>query len=177
MKKLIPFAALSALALSACGDQKTGSTTLTSNSATGEVVSSETGSGAQAPELQPGKWEVRTQVSDLKMANMPAGMPANPPAQTATVCITPEQAAKGPAEILKQSGADCTATNNSFAGGKMESEVSCKLPGDTQMTGKTTGTFTPTSFTTDQQMEMTGKTTMSQKVHVEGKRIGECDAK
>ena len=35
MKKLIPLAALGALALTACGDQKTGSTTLTSNSATG----------------------------------------------------------------------------------------------------------------------------------------------
>ncbi|WP_156347652.1 MULTISPECIES: DUF3617 domain-containing protein [unclassified Sphingomonas] len=177
MKKLIPLMALGALALSACGDQKTGSTTLTSNSATGEIVSSETGSGAETPKLEAGKWEVRTQVSDLKMANMPAGMPANPPAQTASVCITPEQAAKGPEEMLKQSGADCTVTSNSFAGGKIESEVSCKLPGDMQMKGKTTGTFTPTSFTTDQQMEMTGKTTMSQKVHVEAKRIGNCDAK
>jgi hypothetical protein len=177
VKKLIPLVALGALALSACGDQKTGSTTLTSNSATGEVVSSETGSGAETPKLEAGKWEVRTQVSDLKMANMPAGMPANPPAQTASVCITPEQAAKGPEEMLKQSGADCTVTSNSFAGGKIESEVNCKLPSEMQMKGKTTGTFTPTSFTTDQQMEMTGKTTMSQKVHVEAKRIGDCDAK
>lgn len=177
MQKLIPLAALGALALSACGDQKTGSTTLTSNAATGEVVSSETGSGAETPKLDAGKWEVRTQVSDLKMANMPAGLPANPPAQTTSVCITPEQAAKGPAEMLKQSGADCTVTSNSFAGGRIESQMRCKLPGDTQMTGKTTGTFTPTSFTTDQQMEMTGRTTMSQKVHVEGKRIGDCDAK
>lgn len=177
MKKLIPLAALGALALTACGDQKTGSTTLTSNSATGEVVSSETGAGAETPKLQPGKWEIRTQVSDLKMANMPAGMPANPPAQTNTICITPEQAAKGPEEMLKQSGADCTVASNSFAGGRMESDVSCKLPGDTQMTGKTTGTFTPTSFTTDQQMEMTGRTAMSQKVRIEGKRIGECETK
>ncbi|MFD1035286.1 DUF3617 domain-containing protein [Sphingomonas hankookensis] len=177
MNKLIPLTLVGALALGACGDRKTGSTTLTSNSATGEVTTSETGAGAETPQLQPGKWEVRTQVSDLKMANMPKGMPANPPAQTTSVCITPEQASKGPADMLKQAGADCTATSNSFAGGKIESDVACKMPGNTQMTGKTTGTFTPTSFTTDQQMEMTGAMTMSQKVHVEGRRTGECDAK
>ncbi len=177
MNKLIPLALVGALALGACGDQKTGSTTLTSNSATGEVTSTETGAGAETPKLQAGKWEVRTQVSDLKMANMPKGMPANPPAQTNTVCITPEQAAKGPADMLKQAGADCTATSNSFGGGRIESAVRCKLPGNTAMTGKTTGTFTSTSFATDQQMEMTGATAMSQKVHVEGRRIGDCDAR
>ena len=174
VKAFGPLILVGALSLAAC-DQKTGSTTVTTNAATGEVTESRSGEGSPAANLQPGKWEIRTQVSDLKMANMPKGVSANPPAQTNSVCVTAEQAAKGPAELLKGAGSDCTINSSNFAGGKVESDLTCKMPGDMTMKSKTTGTFTATSFTTDQQMEMTGAHPMSQKIHIEGRRIGECD--
>ncbi|MEG3091558.1 DUF3617 domain-containing protein [Sphingomonas sp. PB1R3] len=175
MKLFIPLMATAALTLAAC-DQKTGSTTVTSNAATGEVKQTETGAGSAVAKLQPGKWEVKTQVSDLKMKDMPKGVSSTPPAQTNNICLTAEQAAKGPAELLKGAQSDCTVTSSTFAGGKVESELTCKMPGDMTMHSKTKGTFTETSFTTDQEMEMSGAHAMSQKVHTEGRRIGECDA-
>ncbi|WP_294203434.1 DUF3617 domain-containing protein [uncultured Sphingomonas sp.] len=175
MKPFIPLMAVAALSLAAC-DQKTGSTTVTSNAATGEVKETETGAGSPVAKLQPGKWEIKTQVSDLKMENMPKGVSSTPPAATNTVCLTAEQAAKGPAELLKGAQSDCTVTSSTFAGGKVESDLTCKLPGNMTMKSKTKGTFTDTSFSTDQEMEMSGAHAMSQKVHSEGRRIGECDA-
>lgn len=165
-----------ALALAAC-DRKTGSTTLTSNAATGEVTTTGSGSGTPPPKLEPEKWEVKMQASDLKMANMPKGIPANPPVRTSSVCLTREQAAKGPAEMLQQAGADCTVTSSNFAGGKIETELTCKMPGNTTMHSKSTGTFTPTSFVTDQKMDMQGAMTMSQKIRTEAHRVGACDRK
>ncbi len=174
MKLFVPLILIGALLLAAC-DQKTGSTTVTSNAATGEVTETQTGSGSAITKLEPGKWEVKTQVSDLKMANMPKGVSSTPPAQTNSICLTAEQAAKGPAELLKQAQSDCTVESATFEGGKVESELTCKMPGDMTMHSKTKGSFTATSFTTDQEMEMTGAHPMSQKVHTEGRRIGACD--
>ncbi len=94
MKLFVPLILIGALLLAAC-DQKTGSTTVTSNAATGEVTETQTGSGSAITKLEPGKWEVKTQVSDLKMANMPKGVSSTPPAQTNSICLTAEQAAKG----------------------------------------------------------------------------------
>ncbi|PCG14102.1 MAG: DUF3617 domain-containing protein [Sphingomonas sp.] len=177
VKAIITLTATAAVALSlAACDRKTGSTTVTTNAATGEVSATSSGTGAQPVKLEPGKWEIRTQVSDLKMKNMPKGVGANPPPATMSVCITPEQAAKGPEEMLKQAGSDCTVTSSSYTGGKMESELTCKMPGGGTMHARTKGTFSSTAFTTDQQMEITGTTEMSQKVHSEAKRVGACDA-
>lgn len=169
--------AAAVFALAGC-DSKTGTTTITTNSQTGEVTTSGTGAGAQPLKLQPGEWEVKIQVSDLKMASMP-NAPATPAAITSKTCITPEQASKGPGDFLKQAKMDCTATTSSFAGGTIAAEMTCKMPGGGggEMRSKTTGSYTATSMTTDADVSMTGPMTMSQKVHTEAKRIGDCPAK
>ncbi|GAA3255709.1 DUF3617 family protein [Sphingomonas yabuuchiae] len=118
---------------------------------------------------------MKTQVSDLKMANMPKGVSPTPPAQTNSICLTAEQAAKRPAELLKQAQSDCTVKSATFESGKLESELTCRMPGDMTMHSKTKGSFTATRFTTDQEMEMTGTHPMSQKVHSESRHIGACD--
>lgn len=163
-----------ACALAAC-QQKTGSTTITTNAQTGAVTTTGTGGGAQSLGLKPGQWEVKVQMSDLKMASMPDAPPA-PPAITRKTCITPEQASRGPGDFLKQAKMDCTATTSSFAGGAIAAEMTCKMPGGGagEMRSKTTGTYTPTSMMTDAEVTMTGPMAMSQKVHTEAKRIGEC---
>lgn len=169
------FAAVAVIALAGC-NQKTGSTTITTNSQTGEVKTTGTGAGAQSLNLQPGEWEVKMQVSDMKMPSMP-NAPAAPPAMTTKTCITPEQAAKGPGDFIKQAKLDCTATTSNFAGGTITAEMTCKMPGGKgEMHSKTTGSYTPTSMTTDAEVSMTGAMTMSQKMHTEAKRIGECAA-
>ena len=133
------------------------------------------GTGGTAIDIRRATWEVKTQVSDLKMANMPKGVSPTPPAQTNSICLTAEQAAKGPAELLKQAQSDCTVKSATFEGGKVEGELTCRMPGDMTMHSKAKGSFTATRFTTDQEMEMTGAHPMSQKVHSEGRHIGACD--
>lgn len=166
--------AVAACALAAC-DRKTGSTTITTNSQTGEVTT--TGSAPQPLKLTPGEWEVKVQIRELKMASMP-NAPAAPPAMTSRTCITPEQAEKGPGDFLKQAKLDCTATTSSFAGGTIAADMTCKMPGGGpgEMKSKTTGRYTPTSMTTDAEVSMTGPMAMSQKVHTEARRIGDCPA-
>lgn len=174
MRSALPIAA--ALVVLAACQEKTGTTSITTNSQTGEVTSSSTGSGAAPVKLQPGKWEVKVKVSDLKMPSMP-NAPSAPPEVSTTTCITPEQAEKGPGDFLKQAKMDCTATTSSFAGGRISAEMACKMPGGNgEMKSKTTGSYSSTSMTTDAEMTMTGAVAMSQKVHTEAKRIGECDA-
>jgi len=167
-------AATATLALAACGE-KTSSTTITTNSATGTVTTT----GAAPPSaaalgLQPGKWETKMEVTDLKMSGMPAGMTVPKPAPvTATTCMTPEQASKGPGDLLKQANTDCTINSSTYAGGKIAMDMNCKMPTGT-MAMKTTGTYTATSMATDAEVSMTGKTSMTQKVHTEAHRVGEC---
>jgi hypothetical protein len=166
--------AATALALAACGE-KTSSTTITTNSATGTVTTTgDAPPSAAALGLQPGKWETKIEVTDLKMSGMPAGMNIPKPApMTTTTCMTPDQASKGPGDLLKQAKADCTINSSTYAGGKIAMEMNCKLPTGTMAT-KTTGTYTATSMTSDAEVSMTGKTSMTQKVHTEAHRVGEC---
>jgi hypothetical protein len=169
-------AATAALTLAACG-QKSGSTTttITTNSATGTITTTgDAPPSAAALGLQPGKWETKIEVTELKMSGMPAGMTVPKPApMTTTTCMTPEQASKGPGDLLKQANADCTVNSSTYAGGKIAMDMNCKLPTGT-MAMKTTGTYTATSMASDAEVSMTGKTSMTQKVHSEAHRVGEC---
>jgi len=166
--------ATAALALAACGE-KTSSTTITTNSATGTVTATgDAPPSAATLGLQPGKWETKIEVTDLKMSGMPAGMTVPKPApMTTTTCMTPEQASKGPGELLKRANADCTVNSSTYAGGKIAMDMNCKLPTGT-MAMKTTGTYSATSMSSDAEVSVTGKTSMTQKVHSEAHRVGEC---
>jgi hypothetical protein len=171
-------AATACLALAACGKKE--STTITTSANGSTTVETSTGAqpmSAASLGIKPGKWQTTIQVTDLKMSGPAvAGMPAMPkPAPvTMTMCMTPEQASKGPGELLKNAKADCTATRNVYSGGKLDVAMTCKMPGGDTMSTKTSGTYSPTEMTTDAEVEMTGRMSMSQKVHTEAKRIGDC---
>lgn len=171
--------ATAALALAACGE-KTSSTTITTNSETGTVTT--TGDApvtAASLKMQPGKWETTITTLETKTTGLPAGMPAGmtPPKsapQTITACVTPEQAAQGPGELLKNAKVDCTIKNNTFADGKIASEASCKLRNGT-MTTKTTGSFSPTEVSYDTEATMSaGPVNATTKTHTVSRRVGEC---
>ena len=168
-----------ALALAACG-HKTSSTTITTNSETGTVTTSgDAPLTAASLHMQPGKWETTITTLETKTTGLPAGMPAGmtppkPAPQTITACVTPDQAAKGPGEMLKNAKVDCTITNSTFAGGKIASDASCKLPNGS-MTMKMTGSFTPTevSYDTDATVSA-GPVNATTKTHTVSRRVGEC---
>ena len=161
------------LALAACG--KSGTTTVTTT-ANGTTTTSSTGTDGTASAadlgIKPGKWETTVQVTDFKMEGMP-DMPSAPPAQKVTTCLTPEQASKGPAELMKNAKMDCVTNRSVYAGGRIDVDMSCKMP-DGQIAMKSTGTFSPSEITTDSEMTTTGKHAMSQKTHTVARRVGEC---
>ena len=170
--------AATAIALAGCG-QPSGTTTITSNSQTGTTTTTTTGNpppSAAAMGIQPGNWKTTVTVTDSTTTGMPPGMrmPPKMGPQTMTTCVTPEQAARNPADLLKKAKLDCTIQNSVFSGGKVASQATCKLPNGS-MTMSTTGTYSPTdlSYDTEQTMKM-GPIVATQKMHTVSHRVGDC---
>ncbi len=171
------FALAGAIALGACG-QQSGTTTITTNSATGTTTTTTTGNPPSPASLgiKPGQWETTIEVVDYAVTGAPAGMPAmpKPERQTVSACVTPEQAAKSPLDALKDAKIDCTISNSVFAGGKVASDATCKMPRGT-MTTSTTGTYSPTEVAYDSSSTMTmGPITAKTKTHTVSRRVGDC---
>jgi hypothetical protein len=131
-------------------------------------------SGSGGTTMQAGKWEMTTEVIDVKMANMPAGVtiPKTPP-QKSTSCMTADQAKIGPGDAMK-STPDCTVGKNEYGGGKIALEMSCKTSAGA-MTTKINGTYSATEMTMDSEASTTGANAMTSKARITAKRIGDCD--
>ncbi|THD37853.1 MAG: DUF3617 family protein [Sphingomonas sp.] len=146
----------------------TTTTTTTATGATGADVPSAASLG-----LQPGKWETTVAIQEMTVN----GVNRTPPggaSQKATSCLTAEQAAKGPGEFLKAAGGQCTATSSNFGGGRMDVEMACKMPMGMLKT-KSTGTYTPTSMSSDAVGSVSGRMSITERVHTEARRIGACN--
>jgi hypothetical protein len=175
-----------AMALAACGQHSStttttadGNTTTTTETTAATPTTATTTTTATVPSaaslgLQPGKWETTIAIQEMTVNGVNRTPPNGAAAQKATSCLTPEQAAKGPGEFLKAAGAHCTATSSNFGGGRMDIEMVCKMPMGT-LTTKSTGTYTPTSMTSDAVGSVSGRMSISEKLRTEAHRIGECN--
>jgi hypothetical protein len=119
---------------------------------------------ARAEEMQPGLWEITT---EMKMAGMAM------PAQKFTHCYTPQDLAAG-----KQYGMDeksrCTIRNLKNVGGNISYEMSCEADGS-KMTGSVKGVMSATAFSFEQRMRMTPDAGMGDMLSIiKGRRIGDC---
>lgn len=171
------FVMAGAIALGACG-QQSGTTTITTNSETGATTTTTTGNppSPAALGIKPGQWETTIDVVDYKVTGAPAGMPAmpKPERQTMSACVTPEMAAKNPIDAIKEAKLNCTISNSVFAGGKVASDATCKMPNGT-ITTSTTGTYSPTEISYDSNSTMAmGPLTAKTKTHTVSRRIGDC---
>ncbi len=129
----------------------------------------------QASGVQPGQWEIAVTVQSIDMPGAPPGIAQMMAGKTTKVkhCITPEEASRGPQDMLK-SNKSCSFTRYSMAGGKLSSQMVCKQSGGT-MTATSTGSFTPTSFTANGRSVTTGGgMPMTVTATTVGKRIGDC---
>ena len=181
MKQLI--AALGLIALAGCG----GSSGNASADANGQAGANQAAPGATATagghgglNIQPGEWEVTSDVQAAQVPNLPAGahMPAMPPT-TIRNCVTAEQVARANASFLTGSshpGVSCDYSGVSIADGRIQGTSTCTR-GETRVTIAMDGSFTPTSYDIHQQMQMNmrGRSTGSTS-HLVGRRIGECTA-
>ena len=129
-------------------------------------------------QIQPGEWEVTTQMVNIEAPNMPpetaAAMKQNMGAKTTgRQCVTPEEAAGGEF-VSPDPDAQCTKEGISFAGGRIQGAMTC-----TSDEGKATitmsGSHSGTSY--DMRSKVTsaneaGSVTMESRVT--GRRLGEC---
>lgn len=162
------------LALAACGGSETNET-----SDGGDTTGSETAaSGGGAMQIEPGEWEVTSEMVNIEAPDMPpevaAAMKQSMGEKTSSrQCITPEEAVGGEF-VTPDPDAQCTKQGFSFAGGQMQGTMTC-----TSDEGKATisisGRHSGTSF--DMSSKVTsanqgGSLTMESRVT--GRRLGEC---
>ncbi|WP_309644257.1 DUF3617 domain-containing protein [Phenylobacterium sp.] len=127
---------------------------------------------AQASGVNPGQWEIAVTINAVNggppmVAKMMTG-------KTIKVkhCISPEEAARGPQDMLK-SDKSCTFNKYSMSNGKMNSDMTCRQ-GDTTTHTISSGTFTPTGFTAAGRATMTGAMPMTMTSTSVGRRLGDC---
>jgi len=142
-----------------------------------------------AVKLEPGKWETSITILSIEGPGLPPqlamAMKQRMAGQKVETCLTPEQAAKPPQDMLG-AAKNCTYEKFEMSGGKMSGSLVCKnppgMPGG-GMRATMAGNFSSASYdiTSDATMTMPampgGKGgDMTTKTQVTGKRIGDCDA-
>ncbi|HEX8364685.1 MAG TPA: DUF3617 domain-containing protein [Allosphingosinicella sp.] len=182
MRQWIGIAA--ALALAGCGGGGEGGD---ANKAAGNAGGNagagaeggEAGGGGGSASLQPGQWEITTNVTSMNVPGMPAGMtPPMPPPTTVRACLTAAQAAQPGAGFLSGSGEaqGCTYESNSIGGGRIQAVVQCNQAGTT-MRSTMTGQFTADSYEVNQQVETSAQgQNMQIQSRTTGRRVGDCPA-
>ena len=129
---------------------------------------------AQSIAVQPGEWDIAATVDSVDMPGAPPGIAAMMVGKTKhiTHCITPEEATRGPQDMMK-SDKSCKFSRYDVNGGKLSSEMVCKQGGGT-MTAVSTGTFTPTSFTSSGRLVQSGGMAMTVTSTSTGTLLGPC---
>ncbi len=126
--------------------------------------------------IQPGQWELRTIVTSVDMPGAPPQMLAMmKKPHVMRHCVTPEQAAKGPQQMLQEGKSDCRFTRYALAGGRLDAAMRCNSKERGVMTVTTKGRFTPANYDVTSAMVMSGpqgKMTMTSAG--KGKRLGPC---
>lgn len=131
-------------------------------------------STAAQAQIDPGQWEATVTIQSMSMPGAPPQVAAmmKGKATRQSYCITKEQAAKGPQEMLKQNPS-CRFTKYSMSGGVISTAMTCSQNGGT-MTVQANGTYTPTSFNMSSTALMSGRMSMRMTSTSSGRRVGPC---
>jgi hypothetical protein len=129
---------------------------------------------AQSSGVTPGQWEIAVTINTVDMPGGPAFVAKMMQGKTTRIkhCITPEEAARGPQDLLKSSKS-CTFTKYSMQNGRMNSEMTCTTGGQTT-TSVSSGSFTPASFTATGRSATTGQMPMTMTSSSTGRLLGPC---
>jgi hypothetical protein len=164
------------LALAACGSSD-------KSGGNGSAAAPGGGGSASGISLQPGEWEMKTEVVKVEVEGLPPGVAEGMKAQaggTSRTCMTPEEA-KGPkGDMFAGTKANCKSEGFSWSGGRIQGKTTCTGAGGA---GKTVmemdGRYSPQSIDMTMKSETdlgaAGKP-MKMEMHVSGRRVGECSA-
>jgi hypothetical protein len=180
-----------ALALAACGSSggdkagegaANGSAAATEKGGSGSFGSGAASGSGSAVNLQPGEWEMKMEVVNVKVEGLPEGVADGMKSQaggTNRTCMTPEEAKAPKGDIFTgDNAANCKSEGFKWEGGRIAGKTTCAGQGGTGQTVMTMdGRYTPQSIdmTMKSDTEMMGKA-MTMEMRVSGKRIGECTA-
>lgn len=184
--RLVPlaFLATATIGLAACDR---GSEVDLTNATPAEVAKAMKESGATRVMVSPGKWSSTVAVLEMNNPGMPAEMQAmmkqriGQP-QTVEACLTAEQV-DNPERMLGQIPASCRYDRYTMGDGKMDGKLRCETNGMKQEMS-VAGTYSKDqySITIDNKTTMPAGAvpggqagTMSMKMKVDSKRLGDCD--
>ncbi len=159
------------------------------NASVGEVAKKVAAAGGATSFVRAGKWQTSIVIESMEAPGMPPQAAAtmksmSSRAHVATSCVTPEQAKKPTPEMFSGGSGRCRYDRFTMGGGKIDMVMRCSGMGPGGHIGQAmtmTGTYDPDSYhmamtsTTDTGAPEMGPMTM--KMHLDAKRIGECDAK
>ena len=191
--------AAATLALAACGSSggdkagdKDGASSAAASGGENESASSAaTTDGGSSPSaspsasgvsLQPGEWEMKTEVVNVNVEGLPEGIANGMKAQaggTSRSCMTAEDA-KGPKPDMfsKNNPANCKSESFSWADGRIGGKTTCAGEGGRgKMVMTMDGRYSAQSIdmTMRSETDMMGKA-MRLDMRISGRRIGECTA-
>ncbi len=173
MRSMIVLPLAAAFALSACGGgaDSDGDGKITTEEAAAEAADA----GFTGP--RPGQYKVKTEILELNVPGMPAGMSVDTMNKMAggmdvTYCITEQDAAKAAREMAAQSSqGECEFQKYEITGGRIDTEMSCRGADGKATTIKTNGTIDADGMDITAEIAAPG---MSQKMHVVHERVGDC---
>lgn len=133
------------------------------------------GAPVAAAGVTPGQWETSVTITSVSMPGAPAGVAKSMQGKTSRMshCITAEQAAKGPQDMLK-SAKNCRFSRYSMVGGRYDADMVCEMGGGGRMTVVSSGSFTPNSYSATAKSVMSGQMPMTMTSTSTGKRVGAC---
>jgi hypothetical protein len=196
-------AAAAALLLAACGGQDGNRAGGAGNNASAPAANGEPGTSAApdapaaagAAEMQPGQWEMVTQVTAIEVPGAPPEAQAQIRSQagrlqTSQDCITPERA-RNPLAQMRQmmaqgQAARCQFSDEVFGGGVIRIRATCPAPSGRGSGAQVSlaGSFTATTLQATLSLAvqganpaMPGATGMRMTANVRGHRVGECRAR
>lgn len=184
--RLAPLALLASAALGLCACNKGPEVDLT-NATPAEVAKAMKESGATRAMVRPGKWSSTVAILEMNSPGMPPEMQAmmqqriGKP-QTVEACLTADQV-DNPERMLGQIPASCKYDRYVMGNGKMDGKLRCDTNGLKQEMS-VVGTYSKDqySITIDNKTSVPAGAlpggqpgTMSMKMKVDSKRLGECD--
>lgn len=135
--------------------------------------------------MQPGEWEMKMELVDVKAEGLPPGaldmMKQQMAGQTQKRCLSQADVDNMSAEKLSgDTSTGCTASNTQFGGGTVRADLNCTGQGGGPTgTVNMNGSYTADSLTISTKSDITmpgmpGK--MNMEMNITGRRLGDCPA-
>lgn len=127
------------------------------------------------PSVSPGMWDIATTLDNVQVQGAMAGMGAMLRGKTMRMqhCITPEEAARGPAEAAN-ARKNCTYAKQSVSGGHLSVEAVCHHGPTTEQIAED-GEYSPGGFHMKARAVQTGGSMpMTMDMTIVGTRTGDC---